>query len=136
VVPDSSDVDRIRKWVARNGRRNIAYVVFVSLLVPFATLLQAAGPQGPHAGGGIMAQNLVERGLVDLLYGQWGTSDRSPHQRPAGSKAPNRMCPAAPLHGRPLALGALLRAVRTPRRDMLWPAKKMFAAVSGSEGEG
>ena len=28
-------MDRIQEWVALVGRRNIAYVVFVSLLVPF-----------------------------------------------------------------------------------------------------
>jgi hypothetical protein len=48
-------VDRVREWAALIGRRNIAYVVFVSLLVPFGMLMEAAGPQGPDAGGGIMA---------------------------------------------------------------------------------
>ena len=45
----------VQEWVARVGRLNIAYVVFVALLVPFGALLEAAGPQGPDAGGGIMA---------------------------------------------------------------------------------
>ena len=40
-------MDRIQKWGALVGRRNIAYVVFVSLLVPFGMLMEAAGPQAP-----------------------------------------------------------------------------------------
>jgi len=47
VVPVGSEgdssVDRIQKWGALVGRRNIAYVVFVSLLVPFGMLMEAAG---------------------------------------------------------------------------------------------
>jgi hypothetical protein len=45
----------LREWAARIGRRNIAYVVFVSLLVPFAGLIEASGPRGPDAGGGVAA---------------------------------------------------------------------------------
>ena len=33
----------LQEWMARVGRRNIAYVVFVSLLVPFSALMEAAG---------------------------------------------------------------------------------------------
>jgi hypothetical protein len=40
-----SSVDRVREWAALIGRRDIAHVVFVSLLVPFGTLMEAAGPQ-------------------------------------------------------------------------------------------
>ena len=36
-------MDRIQEWAALIGRRNIAYVVFVSLLVPFGMLMEAAG---------------------------------------------------------------------------------------------
>jgi len=49
-------MDRVREWAALIGRRNIAYVVFVSLLVPFGMLMEAAGPQGPDSGGAIMAR--------------------------------------------------------------------------------
>jgi len=45
-------VDSIKEWMAFIGRRNIAYVVFVSLLVPFGMLMEVAGPQGPDSGGG------------------------------------------------------------------------------------
>ena len=31
-------MDRVQEWVSLIGRRNIAYVVFVSLLVPFGML--------------------------------------------------------------------------------------------------
>jgi hypothetical protein len=33
-------VDSIKQWVAFIGRRNIAYVVFVSLMVPFGMLIE------------------------------------------------------------------------------------------------
>jgi hypothetical protein len=49
-------MDLIQEWAALIGRRNIAYVVFVSLLVPFGMLMEAAGLQGPDAGGAIMAR--------------------------------------------------------------------------------
>jgi hypothetical protein len=58
AVPEStqgSSMDLIQEWAALIGRRNIAYVVFVSLLVPFGKLMEAAGPKGPDSGGGIMA---------------------------------------------------------------------------------
>jgi hypothetical protein len=60
-------VDRIQKWGALVGRRNIAYVVFVSLLVPFGALMEAAGPQGPDAGGGIMAA-IILWSVVSLIF--------------------------------------------------------------------
>ena len=49
-------MDRVREWAALIGRRDIAHVVFVSLLVPFGMLTEAAGLQGPDAGGAIMAR--------------------------------------------------------------------------------
>jgi hypothetical protein len=52
-------MDRVREWAALIGRRNIAYVVFVSVLVPFGMLMEAAGPQGPDSGGGIIAAIIV-----------------------------------------------------------------------------
>jgi hypothetical protein len=45
-------MDRFHEWAALISRRNIAYVVFVSLPVPFGALIETAGPQGPDAGGG------------------------------------------------------------------------------------
>ena len=60
-------MDRVREWAALIGRRNIAYVVFVSLLVPFGTLMEAAGPQGPDSGGGIMAA-IILWGVVSLIF--------------------------------------------------------------------
>ena len=62
-----SSVDRVREWAALIGRRNIAYVVFVSLLVPFGMLMEAAGPQGPDSGGGIMAA-IILWGVVSLIF--------------------------------------------------------------------
>ena len=40
-------MDSIKEWMAFIGRRNIAYVVFVFLLVPFGMAMEAAGPQVP-----------------------------------------------------------------------------------------
>jgi hypothetical protein len=60
-------MDRIQEWVAFVGRRNIAYVVFVSLLVPFGMLLDAAGPRGPDSGGGIMAV-IILWSVVSLIF--------------------------------------------------------------------
>ena len=39
----------------RFGRRNIAYIAFVILLVPFGMALEASGPGGPDRGGGVAA---------------------------------------------------------------------------------
>jgi hypothetical protein len=60
-------VDRVREWAALIGRRNIAYVVFVSLLVPFGMLLEASGPKGPDSGGGIMAA-MILWSVVSLIF--------------------------------------------------------------------
>ena len=60
-------MDRVREWAALIGRRNIAYVVFVSLLVPFGMLMEAGGPKGPDSGGGIMAAIIVW-GVVSLIF--------------------------------------------------------------------
>jgi hypothetical protein len=60
-------VDSIKEWMAFIGRRNIAYVVFVSLLVPFGMLMEAAGPQGPDSGGGIMAA-IILWSVVSLIF--------------------------------------------------------------------
>jgi hypothetical protein len=45
-------VDSIKEWMGFIGRRNIAYVVFVSLVVPFGMLMEAAGPQDPTPAAG------------------------------------------------------------------------------------
>jgi hypothetical protein len=60
-------VDRVREWAALIGRRNIAYLVFVSLLVPFGMLMEAAGPKGPDSGGGIMAA-IILWSVVSLIF--------------------------------------------------------------------
>jgi hypothetical protein len=60
-------VDSIKQWVAFIGRRNIAYVFFVSLMVPFGMLVEAAGPQGPDSGGGIMAAIMLWS-VVSLIF--------------------------------------------------------------------
>jgi hypothetical protein len=60
-------MDRIQEWAALIGRRNIAYVVFVSLLVPFGRLMEAAGPKGPDSGGGIMAA-IILWSVVSLIF--------------------------------------------------------------------
>lgn len=54
-------------WLARFGRRNVAYIVFVVLLVPFALALEASGPQGPDAGGGVMA-GIMLWALVSAVF--------------------------------------------------------------------
>ena len=57
----------VQEWAARLGHRNIAYVVFVSLLVPFGALMEAAGPKGPDAGGAIM-DAVILWGVVSLIF--------------------------------------------------------------------
>jgi len=42
-------------WWKRVGRRNIGYVAFVVLLIPFGIALEVSGPGGPDRGGGIMS---------------------------------------------------------------------------------
>jgi hypothetical protein len=60
-------MDLIQEWAALIGRRNIAFVVFVSLLVPFGKLIQAAGPKGPDSGGGIMAA-IILWSVASLIF--------------------------------------------------------------------
>ena len=60
-------MDRIQEWAALIGRRNIAYVVFVFLLVPFGMLLEASGPKGPDSGGGITAA-IILWSVVSLIF--------------------------------------------------------------------
>jgi len=57
----------VQERVARIGRRKIAYEDFVSLLVPFGMLMEAAGPPGPDPGGGIMAA-IVLWSVVSLIF--------------------------------------------------------------------
>ena len=54
-------------WVKTWGRRNLAYLLFVIILIPIANLLEAGGPGGPDAGGGIML-GLIVWGLVSLVF--------------------------------------------------------------------
>ena len=58
----------LREWVDFIGRRNIAYVVFVSLLVPFAAIMEAAGPRGPDAGGGIAAAIMLWAAVSVIFF--------------------------------------------------------------------
>ena len=60
-------MERAREWLTLVGWRNIAYVVFVSLLVPFGMLMEAAGPQGPDSGGGIMAA-IILWSVMSLIF--------------------------------------------------------------------
>ena len=41
-------------WWRRFGRRNLVYLAFCAVLVPLGLALEAAGPKGPDAGGGLM----------------------------------------------------------------------------------
>src|SRR5690606_30816480 len=54
-------------WLSRWGRRNLAYVAFVAILITAANALEASGPQGPDSGGGIMF-GLIVWGLVSLIF--------------------------------------------------------------------
>ena len=54
-------------WINRFGRRNIAYILFVILLIPFGVAMEASGPRGPDAGGGIMFA-LILWGIVSALF--------------------------------------------------------------------
>ena len=46
-------------WIRRLGRRNIGYILFVVLLIPLGIAMEASGPHGPDAGGGIMSALLL-----------------------------------------------------------------------------
>jgi hypothetical protein len=54
-------------WWRRFGRRNIAYLIFLMLLVPFGIALEASGPRGPDSGGGVGAAVLLG-GLASAAY--------------------------------------------------------------------
>jgi hypothetical protein len=81
-------VDSIKEWMAFIGRRNIAYVVFVSLLVPFGMLMEAAGPTRSGLRRRDHGRDIpVERGVADILHRQCGVGDRLYSQRPVGNEA-------------------------------------------------
>jgi hypothetical protein len=63
----NSAIALVQEWAARIGRRNIAYVVFVSLRVPFSALMEVAGPQGSDTDGGIMAA-IILWSMVSLIF--------------------------------------------------------------------
>jgi hypothetical protein len=46
-------------WWKRFGRRNLAYIAFVVLLIPFGIALEASGPGGPDRGGGVGAAVMI-----------------------------------------------------------------------------
>jgi hypothetical protein len=54
-LPTSQSASARPAWWRRFGRRNLAYVAFVVLLIPFGMVLEATGPTGPDRGGGVMA---------------------------------------------------------------------------------
>lgn len=57
-------------WLRRWGRRNLAYIAFVAVLIPAANVLEASGPQGPDSGGGMML-GLIVWALVSLVFFVW-----------------------------------------------------------------
>jgi hypothetical protein len=105
-----SYVDRIKEWVALIGRRNVAYVLFVSLLVPFGMAIEAAGPKGPDSGGGIMAAIMLWS-VVSLIFFIANAGLAIGRQRPVGYEALDRVCSADCLYSPPLGLGAVLRTM-------------------------
>jgi hypothetical protein len=56
LEPDSAP--RTPRW-KQFGRRNIAYIAFVVLLIPFGIALEASGPGGPDRGGGVGAALMI-----------------------------------------------------------------------------
>jgi hypothetical protein len=65
-------VDRVREWAALIGRRDIAHVVFVSLLVPFGMLMEAGVSKVLMLVARSWRDNVVGRGVADLLHSQSG----------------------------------------------------------------
>ncbi len=55
------------RWWQRFGRRNIAFLIFLALLVPFGIALEASGPRGPDSGGGVGAAVLLG-GVVSAAF--------------------------------------------------------------------
>src|SRR5260221_5826553 len=53
--------------INRFGRRNVGYILFVALLIPSGIAMEASGPRGPDAGGGIMFA-LFAWGIVSGLF--------------------------------------------------------------------
>ena len=54
-------------WWRRIGRRSWAYLALVALLVPASLALEASGPRGPDAGGGIVA-GLIAWAVLSLGF--------------------------------------------------------------------
>lgn len=54
-------------WFEKVGRRNLGYIAFVAVLVPLALILEAGGPGGPDAGGGMMF-GIIVWALVSLVF--------------------------------------------------------------------
>jgi len=53
--------------LARFGWRNVAYLGFVVLLIPFGIALEASGPGGPDRGGGVAAAVMLWA-IVSVLF--------------------------------------------------------------------
>jgi hypothetical protein len=109
-------VDSMKEWMAFIGRRNIAYVVFVSLLVPFGTLIEAAGPHGPDSGGGIMAA-IILSSAVSLIFfiANAGLAIGSI----ARGRSATKPLIADRMYHPPLVFGALLRGMTVFRPSSL-----------------
>jgi hypothetical protein len=111
-------------------------VDFVSLLVPFGKLIQAAGPKGPHSGGGIMAAIILWSVASPIFFiANAGLAIGSIARGRSATKPVDRVRPADRLYRPPLGFGVLPRAVMAFRPDAL-SAVTMFASASGSEGKG
>ena len=54
-------------WLRRFGWRNLAYLLFVALLIPFGLAMEASGPHGPDSGGGIMFA-LIIWGVASAVF--------------------------------------------------------------------
>src|SRR5207249_3029547 len=65
--PKPDALPRAESRASRFGYGNIAYLVFVALLIPLGIAMEASGPRGPDRGGGI-AVALLLWGIVSGLF--------------------------------------------------------------------
>ena len=64
--PSTPSPAKPKRW-RRFGYRNIAYLAFLVLLIPFGIALEASGPAGPDRGGGVGAAVMMG-GIGTLLF--------------------------------------------------------------------
>lgn len=68
LVPESpAAAPSAARWLRVFGYRNLAYLAFVALLVPFGMAVEASGPHGPDSGGGTMTA-LMLWGAVSVVF--------------------------------------------------------------------